>query len=401
MTFRACTALLLTYVGLICGSCGPTLAEAKGRRGAESSQALAGTAVAADPPRGDESLFYDAHLHLTNYVQEGLEIREMLALMGTDVGRATLFGIPLQQQWSHRVSGDDAPTYYLQSDAPLYYYSFTDAAIAMAYRSLTDAERDRFDPMITGFNPTDMYAADHIRRVLLTFPGVFSGIGEFTIHKEFVSSKVEPGVPSLTDPAVDRILSFAGEVGLVVLLHNDVDVPFPEEGSTPAYLDALTDLLRRHSETTIIWAHAGLGRVVRPVEDHVAMLERVLSDPALSHVCIDLSWVEVAKYVVASPETTRRTAALIERFPERFLFGTDVVAPGTRQQYLDVFYRYNPLWRELTPETGALVRKGNYRRLFDRARGRVRAWEKAHAGTEPTGRERLKQSPAVGAHPRG
>ena len=44
--------------------------------------------------------------------------------------------------------------------------------------------------MITGFNPTDMYAADHIRRVLKTYPGVFVGIGEFSIHKEFVSAKV-------------------------------------------------------------------------------------------------------------------------------------------------------------------------------------------------------------------
>ena len=33
--------------------------------------------------------------------------------------------------------GDRAPKYYLSSDAPLYYYSFTDAAIAMAYKSLT------------------------------------------------------------------------------------------------------------------------------------------------------------------------------------------------------------------------------------------------------------------------
>jgi len=59
----------------------------------------------------------------------------------------------------------------------------------MAYKSLTTDEQARFDPMITGFNPTDMYAADHIRRVLQTFPGVFTGIGEFTIHKEFVSAK--------------------------------------------------------------------------------------------------------------------------------------------------------------------------------------------------------------------
>ena len=79
---------------------------------------------------------------------------------------STLFGIPLQQQWSYANTGDFAPTYYLQTDAPLYYYSFTDAYIAMAYRSLTPAEQARFDPMITGFNPADMYAADHIRRVL-------------------------------------------------------------------------------------------------------------------------------------------------------------------------------------------------------------------------------------------
>src|SRR3954464_13994958 len=105
--------------------------------------------------------------------------------MGTTTGRSVLFGIALKQEWSHRVSGDNAPTYYLQTDSPLYYYSFTDAAIAMGYRSLPPAEQSRFAPMISGFTPSDMYAADHIRRALTTFPGVFTGIGEFSIHKEF------------------------------------------------------------------------------------------------------------------------------------------------------------------------------------------------------------------------
>jgi len=120
---------------------------------------------------------------------------------------------------------DRAPTYYLHSDAPLYYYSFTDAWIAMAYKSLAKEQQARLDPMITGFNPTDMYAADHIRRVLETFPGVFTGIGEFTIHKEFVSGKIPGEVASLQNPALDRILDFAAEVGLVVILHNDIDIP--------------------------------------------------------------------------------------------------------------------------------------------------------------------------------
>ncbi len=33
-------------------------------------------------------------------------------------------------------------------------------------------------------------------------------------------------VASLTDPALDRILEFGAETGLVVLLHNDIDNPF-------------------------------------------------------------------------------------------------------------------------------------------------------------------------------
>src|SRR4051794_21024720 len=154
--------------------------------------------------------FYDSHFHLTNYVQQGITPQQFLGIMGSRVGRSTLFGIPLQQQWSYANSGEFAPTYYLQSDAPLYYYSFTDAAIAMAYRSLPEDQRARFDPMITGFNPADMYAADHVRRVLLTFPGVFSGIGEFSNHKEFVSPKIPGETASLTNPALDRVLDFAG-----------------------------------------------------------------------------------------------------------------------------------------------------------------------------------------------
>ena len=133
--------------------------------------------------------FHDSHFHLTNYIQEGINVPRFLEIMGSRVGRSTLFGIPLQQTWSFGNSGDFAPTYYLHSDAPLYYYSFTDAFIARAYQTLTPAQQARFDPMITGFNPADMYAADHIRRVLRAFPGVFSGIGEFSTNYESVGTR--------------------------------------------------------------------------------------------------------------------------------------------------------------------------------------------------------------------
>ena len=40
-----------------------------------------------------------------------------------------------------------------------------------------------------------------------------------------------------------------------------------------------------------------------------------------------------------------------------------------------VYEDYAPLWAALTPEASLKLRKGNFERLFDEARTRVRAWE--------------------------
>jgi len=347
--------------------------------------AVPGPGLAA-PDAMTSGQFNDSHFHLTNYIQQGLDPHQFLQIMGTRVGRSTLFGIPLQQQWSYANSGDFAPTYYLQSDAPLYYYSFTDAYIASVYRSLSTDDQARFDPMITGFNPADMYGVDHIRRVLQMFPGVFSGIGEFTIHKEFVSAKVSGETASLTNPALDRILDFAAEAGLVVLIHNDIDMPFAKQNARPVYLTQMKALLERHPKATIVWAHMGLGRVVHPVQasaeaaqrtpNQLEIIETMLTDPALAHVSFDISWDEVAKYAMATPESIARVAAMLNRHPDRFLFGTDTVAPAGPAPYYAVFDLWAPVWRLLTPEASLAIRKTNYERIFNEGRSRVRDWER-------------------------
>jgi len=335
-----------------------------------------------------DNQFNDSHFHLTNYIQEGIDVRQFLTIMGTRVQRSTLFGIPLQQQWSHANSGDFAPTYYLHTDAPLYYYSFTDAYIASVYRSLSKEDQARFDPMITGFNPADMYGVDHIKRVLTVFPGVFTGIGEFSIHKEFVSSKVSGETASLTNPALDRILDFAAEAGLVVILHNDIDMPFAKQNTEPVYLTQMKAVLKRHPKTSIIWAHIGLGRIVHPVQvseeattrppNQMEIVEGMVTDPAFNHVNFDISWDEVAKYAVATPQSIQRVVTMLNKYPDRFLFGTDTVAPSGPGPYYAVFDIWAPIWRQLTPDASLKVRKGNYERIFDEGRRRVRAWEQAN-----------------------
>ncbi|MDE2720444.1 amidohydrolase family protein [Candidatus Palauibacter polyketidifaciens] len=318
-------------------------------------------------------LFNDSHFHLLNYVQRGPAAREFLEMTDGRVGRVAMFGIPLQQKWDYFLSGDRAPDYYLRSNADLYYYSFVDAVIAREYLSLPEAERGRVDPMITGFNPTDMYSADHIERVLLTFPGVFAGIGEFSIHKEFVSSKVSGHAASLRNPALDRILDTAAEIGLVVILHCDIDNVRP--GDPPDFAAELLELFADHPDATIIWAHTGLGRFIAPAEGHVAGLDRMLADPLYDHIALDISWDEVAKYVVRDEASLKAWTALIERHPTRFLFGTDAVAPTDWDAYVRNHAVYAPLWQRLDPAVRAQVERLNYERIFDAAIPRVRAWE--------------------------
>lgn len=320
---------------------------------------------------------WDAHYHFINYIQEGNTIQDVLELMGDKVGRCTLFGLPLQQMWSYGNSGNEAPKYYLDTDAPLYYYSFTDAYTAMQYLSLTEEQKKRIDPMIIGFNPADMYAADHIKRVLQTFPGVFSGIGEFSIHKEFVSSKVAGEVASLLNPALDSIFSFCAETGLVSILHNDIDKPFPKS-YTLSYVTDLTNVFRRHPDASIIWAHIGVGRIVNPLKDMAKVIRDMCEDPTLSHVNFDISWDEVAKYILKNDTSLQISANLINDYPDRFLYGSDNVASPDQKTFLSVYNLYQPLWDKLTPEANEKIKKGNYRRLFDNAKAKVREWEKAN-----------------------
>jgi predicted TIM-barrel fold metal-dependent hydrolase len=215
---------------------------------------------------------------------------------------------------------------------------------------------------------------------------VFTGIGEFSIHKEFVSAKVSGETASLTNPALDRVLDFAAESGLVVILHSDIDMPFAKADAEPVYLTQMKALLRRHPTASIIWAHVGLGRIVHPVQvsaeaaernpTQMEIVEAMITDPALSHLNFDISWDEVAKYAVASPQSIARVVAMLNKYPDRFLFGTDTVAPASPAAYYAVFDMWAPVFRQLTPEASLKVRKGNYERIFNEGRRRVREWER-------------------------
>jgi hypothetical protein len=315
------------------------------------------------------------------------------------------------------------PNYYLGPKAGMYYYSAIDTMTAMDFLKLSAADKARLDPMIVGFNPMDQYGVNHIKRMLILFPGVFSGIGEFSVHKELVGEKIDddltkanlgPGdtlPPDATDstrntlynPSLKTIFDFAGEAGLMVCLHSDV---YPAvvthdgkvAGLSPEapYTAGMKHLCTQSPKTTVYWAHTGLGRFVKPAPNHLRVVSEILD--ACPNWNVDLSWDLVQSYMV-DPKPGMPSlddwAGFIKKYQDRVLWGSDTVI-FTRNQiddkgnlimgkemsvadYLAVKEILKPLWEKVGPEVVNKVRYANHVRLFDAARMKVRAWEAAHA----------------------
>ena len=130
-----------------------------------------------------------------------------------------------------------------------------------------------------------------------------------------MSSKIAGETASLTNPALDRILDFAGEAGLVVILHNDIDMPFAKPDAEPVYLTQMKALLKRHPKTTIIWAHVGLGRVVHPVQVSAEAAERnpAQVDDRRSHARGSRARARVLRHLVGRGREVRRRDAGIDQ----------------------------------------------------------------------------------------
>jgi len=78
-------------------------------------------------------------------------------------------------------------------------------------------------------------------------------------------------------------------------------------------------------------------------------------------------------------QTARLAVAdIINRHPDRFLFGSDEVGPTDEEKYLKVYNLYAPLWKLLDKSAADKVLKLNYERIFNEGRRKVRAWEQAN-----------------------
>ncbi|HVW48878.1 MAG TPA: hypothetical protein VHC91_00520 [Trinickia sp.] len=362
----------------------------------------------------------DSHFHPTQYTQQGILPEEMLAMMDkVGVYRSVIMPIPTDVIPCGHPDNNHIPAedYYVpKEDMSMARHELTaerenkiaksahlvvnqqvdaDTAQFMDMSGLTDAQRDRLDPMVTGLHLGSPLSSEALLKKLHKDPGTFTGVGEVTIHKELVERQFDGArQANLTDnvkPFKDMVAT-AGVIGMPVVMHCDVDSTENQRKNglgSPQHLDGVKKLLASPEvkNTTMIWAHfGGIGRFVAKPDNHMENLREILKDPEMRHVHVDISWSRVARQIVMKPNaqgveepdpaSIEAAAKLITEFPDRFLMGSDALDPKKEETWAETGNMYKPLLDKLAPEVRQKVTIGNYERVIVGARAKVRAFEK-------------------------
>lgn len=287
-----------------------------------------------------EYRYTDAHLHYVDFFQNSEGMRPLLEQMDAHrIDHVMISGIGVAKKWHE--NEPRRPRYYAGDDAGAYWYSATDAILAHALMKLPAEQRKRFHPFLTGFNPNDKNSDEHIRRTLEMFPGLWQGIGEVFTRHDDLTALTHGDVPRANSEAMTRVYYLAAEFDLPVMLHSNITSKRERE---PLYLQEVEEPLRAHPKVRFIWAHAGTSAEIHRRQESLdflyGTLERMLG--TYPNLYIDLSWSMLDTYLLNDDGTPDADwVRLVERFPDRFMIGSDVVGRfnnlGKHMQRFDAF----------------------------------------------------------------
>lgn len=284
--------------------------------------------------------YTDAHLHYVDFFQETDGMAKLLEQMdANNIEHVMISGISVAKKWHE--TEPRRPRYYAGDDAATYWYSATDHIVAHALQELDPQQRKRFHPFLTGFNPNDKNADEHVRRLLEMYPGMWQGIGEIFTRHDDLTALTQSDTPRANSEALQRIYYLAAEHDLPVMIHSNIT---SKRERNPLYLVELEEALRAHPQVRFIWAHAGTSMEIHRHQDKLEFLfdelERMLG--LYPHLYIDLSWTMLEPYLLDKDgKPDPRWVQLVERYPDRFMIGSDVVGSfknlGEHMKGFDLF----------------------------------------------------------------
>jgi predicted TIM-barrel fold metal-dependent hydrolase len=311
----------------------------------------------------------DTHLHMLDFLQKSSGIQCILEAMdGAGVEKAVLIGMPCCKKWSK--DEPEKPLYYQDDNGECYFYSYADQMVADAWLALPDEQRKRFAPVMASFNPTDINAIDHLRRLWDKYPGLWRGIGEVMCrHDDLTMLLQEDETPVINHMAMGLIYEFCIEKDILCMVHHNADRTAERvKDKFYEYLWEVQQVLEEHPKLKLVWCHAGMSR--RTFEEHHhEMIDKMIS--AYPNLTIDISWV-VWEDVICEPNGSgmpkKCWIKVFEKHPTRFTIGSDQVGqfigPVGHNWLKPEIIKYWTLGDCLKPETARAILYENAQRLW-------------------------------------
>lgn len=304
-----------------------------------------------------EYAYSDAHLHYVDFFQESAGMPALLAAMAKNrIEHVMISGIPVAKKWHE--DEPKRPRYYAGDDADAYWYSATDVWVADAVKQLSAKQREHFHPFLSGFNPNDKNSAAHIQRMLDLNPGLWQGIGEVFTRHDDLTALISGDTPRANNEALMRIYTLAAQHDLPVLVHSNIT---SKREKNPLYLAEIEQPLGQHPRTRFIWAHAGTSAEIHRHQTQMDFLLPTLTRLLATYpnLYVDLSWSMLTPYLLDAQGRARpEWVALVERFPERFMLGSDVV--GRFDKLGQELHSFDPFLDALPVDVAHKVAKDNF-----------------------------------------
>ena len=277
------------------------------------------------PPKPPSFTLTDAHFHFYDFVAHTDGVDSLLEAMNRNGVEHIMFsGMPLVKKWNR--NDHQPPHYYLSNNSRAYWYSATDLLLARTLLEKTpQQDRNRFHPFICGFNGTDMYAVEHVERMLEEYGDLWHGVGEVFGHRDDLTNMTYGETAQADHPALMRVYELAARNDLPVILHNNVSSR--GEVTELLYWPEVETAVSENPHTRFVWAHAGLSRYFEDIDQpaYTARLAKLLE--ANSNLHLDLSWLVFEDYVAPDPGQGPLPCwmDLVRSFPTRFMIGTDCI----------------------------------------------------------------------------
>lgn len=323
--------------------------------------------------------YVDAHMHYLGFIQQTQGFTALLdAMDDQNVHSSVLFCMPYNLEVTDRSIDSPDLNYYLTDDSKAFWHTESDMYMYWDWVNLISSQQSRFYPFMGGASTINENSADQMARVLdlyknpQTNKSYFRGIGELMFRHDFLTWKSGTVTPRPDSKAAENIFQLAAARNLPVNIHHDLTSL--RANGYPIYKNELNLALIRNPSTKIIWAHCGMTYYVMPtagdpnkfynvfpLQTLLDTLDTMLNDHP--NLYLDLSWVVFDNYILGN-ETA--WAALINKYPTRFMIGTDTVAKwndGTTITY-DI-QKYSTLLDTLNnPVTAQRVASNNFLSLI-------------------------------------